>query len=379
MKGKNVKRPMSDAEYAAGAGMGCPFCGSGNLEVIDFDCLETFQRLVSRVETERPDLLSRLVIHRTPADGRHLLYRCGEIGGNTKLARRQDGFIEQDGKKSRNILTLIETRGVGGLIVMPGSPLDTHPSGRPYKIIQGSPETDMNAERIWEEAQAGHALGANVAPKIPATIPGFAAMERVVAAQWPVIVTEVFSVDQVIMACELYLRTTRSTGVRSPFFMSPITGILGDHLKKLANRDGLQVSGAMMELAGVGLARQCAAVVAEREYPVTLLFGGSRTEYDLTGLVGAPHHATINWSTFAELIASNPPIDRTIDQPLDPDVERTLLSTFPDVWKGWQEGRLSAEDFEEFGPVQHFRDVFLAGWQSVLEMVADRRAERVRV
>lgn len=279
----------------------------------------------------------------------------------------------------RVVADLIQQRLVGR-IASQFLPVHLATDGRlGFVSIQGSPETDMDAERIWEEAQVGHALGLNVAPKIPATIPGFAAMERVVAARWPVIVTEVFSVDQVIMACEVYLRTTRSTGVRSPFFMSPITGILGDHLKKLANRDGLQVSGSMIELAGVGLARQCAAVVAERDYPVTLLFGGSRTEYDLTGLVGAPHHATINWSTFAELLASNPPIDRTIDRPLDPDVEQTLLSTFPDVWKGWQAGRLSAEEFEGFGPVQHFRDAFLAGWHSVLEMVADRRVERVRV
>ena len=30
-----MKRPMSDAEYAAGAGVSCPFCGSGDLEVIE--------------------------------------------------------------------------------------------------------------------------------------------------------------------------------------------------------------------------------------------------------------------------------------------------------------------------------------------------------
>ena len=243
-----------------------------------------------------------------------------------------------------------------------------------YVSIQGSPETDMDAECIWEEAKAGHAIGPNVAPKLPATIPGFSAMERAVQAQWPVIVTEVFSVDQVIMACELYLKTTRRTGVRSPFFMSPITGILGDHLKKLAARDGLDVAPWVMDMAGVGLARRCAAVVAERDYPVTLLFGGSRTQYDLTGLVGAAHHATINWSTFAELIASDAPIERTIDQPLEPEVERILLSTFPDMWKGWEEGRLAPQEFEDFGPVQHFRDSFLAGWHSVLAMVADRRA-----
>ena len=29
-----MHRPMSDAEYAAGAGVSCPFCGSGDLEVV---------------------------------------------------------------------------------------------------------------------------------------------------------------------------------------------------------------------------------------------------------------------------------------------------------------------------------------------------------
>jgi transaldolase len=243
-----------------------------------------------------------------------------------------------------------------------------------FVSIQGSPETDMDGERIWEEAEAGHAIAPNATPKIPATLPGFVAMERVVEHGWPIIVTEVFSLDQVEAACEIYLRVTGRTGVRSPFFMSPITGILGDHLKKLAKAQGIDVSVRAMELAGMALSRRCAALVTEREYPVTLLFGGARIPEDLTGLVGGPHHATINWSTFAEILASEPPIERTIDAPFDPDLERVLLTTFPDVWKAWELGRLAPEEFEGFGPVQHFRDNFMTGWLGVLAMVAQRRA-----
>ena len=33
-----------------------------------------------------------------------------------------------------------------------------------FVSIQGSPETDVDGEAIWEEAQAGRALGTNVAP-----------------------------------------------------------------------------------------------------------------------------------------------------------------------------------------------------------------------
>jgi transaldolase len=242
-----------------------------------------------------------------------------------------------------------------------------------FVSIQGSPETDMDGDRIWEEAQINHAIGPNATPKIPATLPGLVALERVVEAGWPTIVTEVFSLDQVAAACDVYLRVTARTGDRSPFFMSPITGILGDHLKKLATAQALNLPIRAMELAGVGLARRCAALVAERNYPVTLLFGGARITDDLTGLVGAAHHATINWSTFAEILAMDPPIERTIDAPFEPGIERTLLGTFPDVWKAWELGRLAPEEFEEFGPVQHFRDNFMAGWHGVLTMIADRR------
>ena len=273
----------------------------------------------------------------------------------------------------RVVADLVQQRLVGRIVDRFRPLFDASGGTAGFVSIQGSPETDMDGQRIWEEAQAGHAIGPNAAPKLPATLPGFVAMERVVERGWPVIVTEVFSLDQVVATCELYLQVTARTGVRSPFFMSPITGILGDHLKKLAKAEALDVPARAMDLAGIGLARRCAALVTERAYPVTLLFGGARIPEDLTGLVGDRHHATINWSTFAEILAMDPPIERTIDAPFDPDMERTLLNAFPDVRKAWEVGRLAPEEFEAFGPVQHFRDNFLVGWHGVLAMIADRR------
>jgi transaldolase len=244
-----------------------------------------------------------------------------------------------------------------------------------YVSIQGPPERDIDAELIWADAVAGRTLAANVAPKIPATAPGLVAFERVVAQGWPVIVTEVFSLDQLETTCELYARVTNRTGVCPPFFLSPITGILGDHLKKVAARDGLNVPVEAMNQAGLGLGRRCAAMVAERRWPVTLLFGGARFLDDLVGLVGDRHSATVNWSTFAEVLALDPPVERTIDRPLDPAVEATLLEAFPEIRVAWTLGRLVPEDYEEFGPVQHFRDAFVAGRRAVLDLVATRRAQ----
>lgn len=304
-----------------------------------------------------------------PAYGGGLLKRApGEVVG--VIDRVLDDIPDAS---DRDVATVVQERLVER-ITEHFRPLYEESHGQwGYVSIQGSPETDTDGEQIWAEAQAGHAIAPNAAPKIPATLPGFIAMERVVEAGWPVILTEVFSLDQAVAACELYLRVTARTGVRSRFFMSPITGILGDHLKKLAAERGLAVPAASMEFAGIGLARRCARLVAEREYPVTLLFGGGRIPEDLIALVGAAHCATINWSTFAQILEAEPAIKQTIHEPIDADIERTLLSEFPDVWHAWELGRLKPDEFETFGPVQHFRDNFLSGWRGVVAEVANRR------
>ena len=87
----------------------CILCGqaSGNLEAIDFDAGgELFPAWWDRIPA---DLRDRLVIEITPSGGRHVIYRCiVAVSGNLKLAQRKDG---------EKVITLIETRGEGGLIL----------------------------------------------------------------------------------------------------------------------------------------------------------------------------------------------------------------------------------------------------------------------
>ena len=243
-----------------------------------------------------------------------------------------------------------------------------------FVSIQGAPEQDDDAHHILREAHDGHALGPNATPKIPATAAGLDAFETLVAEGCPTIVTEVFSLDQLVEACERYERAASVGGVRPPFFMSPITGIFGDHLKAVAARDGLPVSDDDMELAGVVLSRACYRLVKERGYPVTLLCGGSRIPFDLTGLVGAGLHATINWSTFAEVMASDEPFVSGYDVPIDPAVTDRLEAAFDDVRRALRLGSLTVAEYDGFGPVQHFRNNFITGWNAVLAKIADVRA-----
>ena len=99
----------------------CLVCGkvSGNLEVIDFD---NHGELYSKWKDAIPvDLLARLVIEQTQSGGYHVAYRCqDEVCGNIRLAQ---------GERNGKMMTLVETRGEGGLILCA--------PGVGYSLVQG--------------------------------------------------------------------------------------------------------------------------------------------------------------------------------------------------------------------------------------------------
>lgn len=248
-----------------------------------------------------------------------------------------------------------------------------------FVSIQGAPESDDDSAAILREAASARAIAPNVTPKLPATKAGLDALEALVADGSPVIVTEVFSVAQLIAVCERWLTASRRGGVRPPFFMSPITGIFGDHLRAIARRESLPISEEAIAQAGVLVAKACYRVVRARDYPVILLFGGSRSPIDFTGLVGGGMATTINWSTAEQLLASGPEVAATIDAPVDPAIERTLREAFANVRSALDPDGLHEDDFADFGPVRYFRDIFVAGWDTLLTAVRTVRAEPARV
>lgn len=90
--------------------------GYNNVEVIDIDLKvfsslqdqkEWFNEFISFCEDNIEDFQNKFVIQKTQNKGYHIIYRCSEIQGNTKIAKLK-GHTE----------ALIETRGKGGQIVL---------------------------------------------------------------------------------------------------------------------------------------------------------------------------------------------------------------------------------------------------------------------
>jgi hypothetical protein len=140
---------------------------SGNLEMIDVDCGgEAFEAWCNRIRSADPALLDRVVIEATPSGGRHVIYRCRtEVCGNMKLAQRKVMFSSNEpaimyGKtfiprKDRNgswcvLLTLIETRGEGGMFLCAPSVGYTVQQGQITNIpIISENERDLLLDAAW--------------------------------------------------------------------------------------------------------------------------------------------------------------------------------------------------------------------------------------
>lgn len=113
---------------------------SGNLELLEFDCITSYHRFKSAAaEAGLGDLVDRIEAgysEQTPKPGIHWLYHCPEIAGNTELASRPKTAEEMKHPKDK-VQVLIETRGEGGYVIVAPSNGKTHPSGGSYSLMAG--------------------------------------------------------------------------------------------------------------------------------------------------------------------------------------------------------------------------------------------------
>jgi hypothetical protein len=116
---------------------------SGGLELFEFDDIATYGDFLTLAVRAGLDALVERIeggyLEHSP-NGIHWLWRCEEVTGNTKLARRpkrpEEMEHDRDGTK-----VLIETRGKGGFAIVAPTHGSVHPSGRPYERERGEWDT----------------------------------------------------------------------------------------------------------------------------------------------------------------------------------------------------------------------------------------------
>jgi len=131
-------------------------CGavSGSLAALDFDDEDAyiaFGDLV--VEHGLQQLVLRLPCAKTPA-GFHYYFRAPEALPTQVLARNEKGEL------------LVEVRGEGAYAIVPPSPAEVHPNGKPYELLTGDlcAVPQLTAEEVEDILTIARALNRKVQP-----------------------------------------------------------------------------------------------------------------------------------------------------------------------------------------------------------------------
>jgi transaldolase len=188
------------------------------------------------------------------------------------------------------------------------------------------------------------------------------------------IATEVMAIPQAIAVCEMYQRVSAQCKKNPPFFLTHITGIFDDHMKNVVKQENIDIAADILWQAGCIVARKQYKILKERNYPGIMLGGGARGLHHFTEFVGSEMHITINWKGTADkLIEMNPPVVYRMETPAPQYVIDELLEKVPDFRKAYLVDELSIKEFEDFGPVTLFRNMFIKGWKDLEQVIAIHR------
>lgn len=247
-----------------------------------------------------------------------------------------------------------------------------------YVSIQGDPVHEHDAGVILREGRIHREISPNVCCKIPVTEAGLAAMEQLLRENTPVNATEIMSVSQGLSVCELYARVREETGAQPPLFLSFISGILNEYLRKRFAAGEYDVEADVLWQAGTAACRKMHRIIQERNDPIVMISGGVRENADFTDFVGGNIAVTVNWlgaGSATSLLDANPHVVSLINAPVADAVLDELRRKVPDFARAYDAGALPVPEYADFGPVELFRSNFLEAWGSAIKAIAQRRAE----
>lgn len=247
-----------------------------------------------------------------------------------------------------------------------------------YVSIQGDPIHEEDTQVIIDEGRKNRAMSPNVMIKIPATSAGLEAMGVLIEENTPLNATEVMGLSQVIEVCEMYDKITAKTGKKPVMYYSVITGIYDEWLAKEVEEMGIKISPDILYQAGMVIAKKVYQLVHDRGYELGFIGGGVRGLQHFTEMVGGDVCITMNWLGHADkLLELDQPVVSRFFNPVQEHVLDELLAKVPAFRQAYMEGGLDVSEYEEYGPVEYFRDMFLSSWKSTLELIKKRRAALV--
>lgn len=243
-----------------------------------------------------------------------------------------------------------------------------------FVTMQDDPRVDEDTNALISTIVQMQGMGKNFMAKIPVIEGALQAIEFCVIRNIPICATEVFSISQANTVLDIYEKASRESGNTPIMYVTHISGIFDEYLLKYANREKINIDEAVVYQAGNAIAKKEMQLLLKRGF--TMLGGGVRKPCHFTDFIGGNVHITMNWSTAKEIIDADTQITRNIDIEPHQSVIDELTVKFPDFSRAYNENGLQIKEFSKFGPVQLFRNAFLAGWYDLLMHIAKYKNKR---
>lgn len=223
--------------------------------------------------------------------------------------------------------------------------------------IQTDPHYYRDPKRLVEQALRFNALAKNMLVKIPVTKAGVVAIEEVTYCGVSVNATACFSLPQCVAVAEAVERglKRREAEGKDISTMGPVctimVGRLDDWLKVIAEKKQITTGEpGYLEWAGVAVFKKTYALYKERGYRLRLLSAAFRNHLHWSELIGGdvvispPHKWQVRFNN------SDITCEDRIHTQVAPKIVNDLLTKFPDFKRSYEDGGMTDDDFDTYGP-----------------------------
>ena len=243
--------------------------------------------------------------------------------------------------------------------------------------IQTDPRYYRSPPALLEQALRFVRLAPNMIVKIPVTRAGIAAIEEATYHGVSVNATVCFTLPQCIAVAEAVERglDRREKEGKDISRMGPVCTIMGgrldDWLKVVAEKKGLILDPGYLEWAGVAVLKKTYKLYRDRGYRLRLISAAFRNHMQWSELIGGDLIVSPPYKWQVRFNSSDVSVASRIEKPVRSEIIEELLRKFPDFGRAYDEGGLSLDEFDTYGPTVRTLRQFIEACHELAARVRD--------
>lgn len=249
-----------------------------------------------------------------------------------------------------------------------------------YALGQLNPTRAGDAEGMLAQARRVHSWAENIAVKLPATAAGIEVIEHLAEEGIPICATINVSVSQAIAVAEAYARGKQkalAAGVKPPLcIVVQQVGRLDDYLRDVAQDMKLGLDESVITMAGLAVAKRTYQIFEQRGYDAVIMPAGLRGAYHLTEMAGGKLLYTINTRVQDMILATDPPQEERISNPVPQDI-LDQLRKIPEFVRAYEPDGMKPSEFITYGVTQKLLSQFNeTGWAPLETYLSNKKTNR---